>query len=328
MESDHFTLHQYHHVKTKFLGNSLEVSPTGTTFITLKSTGQRFGFEGVWTTVHNIILGRMWVDHYGDTTVQEYGSQRKVLLKFKPCGWFSKGWHEVEGVAHAEDGKAAYQLAGLWNQNCLATLQGAKKGATKVIKKEAKRDRKVQKKEAKERRDKERKNGTTAPLDQEEEESSSEEELVFEDGKPVLLWQNTVKDALSDPYRKWGLSEFTVELLRPYPELPASDARLRPDRIALEQLDYSLAGKEKTALEEAQRERRRQREAKKEEYVPKWFRKGTTPEGAECWSFITDKGESYWDHRALGFPRKDPDFPRDDRKKEEKKEKEEKEEKK
>lgn len=59
--------------------------------MTLKSTGKQYYFDGVWTTVHNLIIGRMWVDHYGDSCVTELGgSKRRVELKFKPCGWFSK----------------------------------------------------------------------------------------------------------------------------------------------------------------------------------------------------------------------------------------------
>lgn len=36
MENEHFIVEQFHHVKTKFLGNSLEIHPTGRTVVTLK----------------------------------------------------------------------------------------------------------------------------------------------------------------------------------------------------------------------------------------------------------------------------------------------------
>ncbi len=60
--------------------------------------------------MHNIIIGKMWVDHHGDMVVREFDSNRRVELKFKPCGWFSKGWHEVEGKLFI-DTKAVYALA-------------------------------------------------------------------------------------------------------------------------------------------------------------------------------------------------------------------------
>lgn len=52
----------------------------------------------------------MWVDHHGDTVIQEVGSNRRVELKFKPCGWFSKGWHEVEGKLY-DDKTALFSIA-------------------------------------------------------------------------------------------------------------------------------------------------------------------------------------------------------------------------
>ena len=49
------------------------------------------------TAVHNIIVGSMWLDHYGDYTVTNKKTGEIAKLNFKPCGWFSKGWHEVTG---------------------------------------------------------------------------------------------------------------------------------------------------------------------------------------------------------------------------------------
>ncbi len=70
-----------------------------------------------------------------------------------------------------------------------------------------------------------------------DDESSSEEEdeaELLEDGKPVLLWTNSIKDSTEEPFKRWGLSEFTVELLKLTPEykaqLPPTDSRLRADR--------------------------------------------------------------------------------------------------
>ena len=43
-----------------------------------------------------------------------------------------------------------------------------------------------------------------------------------------------MKETTLEPYKKWGLTDFTVELLKVTDELkkvlPESDARLRPDR--------------------------------------------------------------------------------------------------
>lgn len=54
-------------------------------------------------------------------------------------------------------------------------------------------------------------------------------------------------------------------------KLLASDSRLRPDRYALEKGDMSKAGAEKSSLEERQRAEKRTREAKGDNFMPRWF---------------------------------------------------------
>ena len=70
--------------------------------------------------------------------------------------------------------------------------------------------------------------------------------------------------------------------LRPY--LPPTDTRLRPDQRAMEDGEYDLAATEKNRVEERQRAKRREREARGEEFVPRWFSKSRDE--------VT--GEEYW----------------------------------
>ncbi|KAK5685103.1 hypothetical protein LTS10_003179 [Elasticomyces elasticus] len=89
----------------------------------------------------------------------------------------------------------------------------------------------------------------------------------------------------------FNLTPFAVTLndipdrLRPF--LAPTDTRLRPDQRAMELGEYDFAAVEKNRVEESQRARRRTREAKGEEFVPKWFQKAKHP--------VT--GEEYWDFR-------------------------------
>lgn len=79
------------------------------------------------------------------------------------------------------------------------------------------------------------------------------------------------------------------------PWLPPTDTRLRPDQRAMEEGEYDLAGDEKHRVEEKQRTARREREAKGEEYNPKWFSR------ARC--SIT--GEEYWAHNGKYWESRD-----------------------
>lgn len=56
----------------------------------------------------------------------------------------------------------------------------------------------------------------------------------------------------------------------------------------MEEGEYDFAADEKHRVEEKQRAVRRDREAKGEEYTPKWFKRATHP--------VT--GEEYWEHNG------------------------------
>ncbi|KAI9701035.1 MAG: hypothetical protein M1836_001704 [Candelina mexicana] len=93
----------------------------------------------------------------------------------------------------------------------------------------------------------------------------------------------------------FNLTPFVVTLnalpekLRPF--LPPTDTRLRPDQRAMEDGEYDFAATEKNRVEEKQRAKRREREAKGEEFEPRWFSRGKhEATGEEYWAF---NGE-YW----------------------------------
>lgn len=78
------------------------------------------------------------------------------------------------------------------------------------------------------------------------------------------------------------------------PLIAPTDSRLRPDQRAMEEGEYDFAAEEKNRVEESQRARRRQRESRGEEFVPRWFKKGKHPvTGEDYWVF----NHEYWDVR-------------------------------
>eukprot|EP01128_Nolandella_sp_AFSM9_P004434 TRINITY_DN1987_c0_g1_i1.p1 TRINITY_DN1987_c0_g1~~TRINITY_DN1987_c0_g1_i1.p1 ORF type:complete len:526 (+),score=175.89 TRINITY_DN1987_c0_g1_i1:55-1578(+) len=326
LENEHFKLEQWHQVKTKFLGNSLEIPPTGKTDMTLKSSGRRYRFTGCATLVQNVIIGRMWVDHYGEMEVIEDGSKRYSKLKFTKCGWFSKGWHEVKGHSYNEEGKEEFLLNAMWNKNFYATqLSGSHKGmgvkkAEKNVAKMLKKNSKMEKKHAKTVKKHVKKGGNADDLNhlsppssasssrsnisatsktsnsEEDEESDIEEVIVpeFEEGVPVNLWSKTVVETKKLPYSKWGLTDFTVDTCKLTDELavslPASDSRFRKDRAALEIGDTKAAGNHKHEMEEAQRARARHRATSGIIYHPRHFKLITDDQGDEHWTSMNN----YW----------------------------------
>ena len=93
------------------------------------------------------------------------------------------------------------------------------------------------------------------------------------------------------------------------PFLAPTDSRLRPDQRAMEEGEYDFAATEKNRVEEGQRARRREREAKGEEFVPRWFKKAKHPvTGEDYWVFNHDywkvreevaDGSRTWDEEGL-----------------------------
>lgn len=79
--------------------------------------------------------------------------------------------------------------------------------------------------------------------------------------------------------------------------LPPTDSRFRPDQRLLEEGNVSGAEASKLQLEQAQRERRIEREKRGLEHRPVWFRRSSEPpadDGLEHWEFAG----TYWEARA------------------------------
>jgi len=291
------TFWQTQEIKTKFAApNGLECRPIGLSHIKLKNSKDHFVWENLQTMVHNLIIGKTWLDHYGDVAVQCKGSKRRAQITFKQCGWFGRGWHDVVGTVYDENDNARFSLSGKWNDAIYVTqlhegYNDLSKKAKKAIVKQAHKERKKDKKEKVKKNKKSAENSEDViPV------SVNEDDFVFEMGKPKLIWSHYYKNRV-EPGRlgdKWYLTEHTCKIIHLTDEmreiLPPTDSRLRPDRIALENGENKKAANEKYKLEEAQRALRKQREAKGIEYKPTYFTK--TEESGE-WVF----NGTYWKER-------------------------------
>lgn len=59
--------------------------------------------------VHNIVIGRTWVDAYGPMTINCHTTGAKCRLDFKPCGWFGYGRYEFEGYVYDKGESASHR---------------------------------------------------------------------------------------------------------------------------------------------------------------------------------------------------------------------------
>jgi len=307
-ESDNFIFYQHELVKTKFTGNSLELQPVGTSHVILKSTNEHFIWNPIKTVAHNVILGKLWVDNYGELEVINLVTGAKAKIEFIQCGWFSKGWHEVNGTVYDHKGNAGFSIFGKWNHSVYAKLlnpsllkefsdddesePSSDAAAETNSSEEDKSSLKKEKKQQKEQEKKEKK---------EKKKMQKEIKLLRKQIKKKLtsqepLWVHTITplEKLDCKYMSdWTshtleLCELTEEMR---PLLPPTDSRLRPDRAALEKSDTKKAGVDKLALEEKQRQEARKRIG---EWVPRYFKKFKDEKGEDSWEYTG----TYWNERA------------------------------
>jgi len=300
--STYFTFYQSQCLKTKFAGNSLDCSVIGSNHVILHETKEHFKWNFVRTAVNNVIVGKMWLDHYGDFEVVNKTTGEVAKLRMKQCGWFSSGWHEVDGDICDVKGTSVIHIHGKWNEAIYGRLVGPQslpespdveslKQGNLLTKKDEKKLEKLLKKEMK-AQEKERK--------KEAKEFKKSIKKKLTSNEP--LWVHTIKplDPSKLPQGSKYMVDWTAHTLQLAEMsenlekiLPPTDSRLRPDRYALEKGDVKKAAQEKHVLEEKQRDERRKREASGKAWTPRYFKLVKDEDGDDFWEY---QG-GYWEER-------------------------------
>ncbi|KAI4368468.1 hypothetical protein MLD38_017024 [Melastoma candidum] len=102
-------------LKGKFWGRSIQLDPVG--ILTLKfEDGEMFQWSKVTTSIYNIILGKIYCDHYG--TMRIRGNKRySCKLKFKEQSIIDRNPHQVHGfVQDNRTGEKVAMLVGKWDE--------------------------------------------------------------------------------------------------------------------------------------------------------------------------------------------------------------------
>ncbi|KAK4748198.1 hypothetical protein SAY87_014784 [Trapa incisa] len=115
-ENEHFSYDVTSKVKTKFLGNSVEIYPLGRSRVHLKKAGVLLDLVPPPTKVNNLIFGRTWFDSPGEMILTNLTTGDKVVLYFQPCGWFGAGRYEVDGYVYNASEEPKILITGKWNE--------------------------------------------------------------------------------------------------------------------------------------------------------------------------------------------------------------------
>ncbi|NXE00627.1 OSBP2 protein, partial [Chaetorhynchus papuensis] len=112
-----WTLWQDITISSKFRGKYLSIMPLGAIHLEFHSSGNHYVWRKVTSTVHNIIVGKLWIDQSGEIEIVNHKSKDKCQLKFTPYSYFSRDVpRKVTGVVSDADGKAHYVMSGTWDE--------------------------------------------------------------------------------------------------------------------------------------------------------------------------------------------------------------------
>ncbi|ETS78529.1 hypothetical protein PFICI_10591 [Pestalotiopsis fici W106-1] len=263
-ESASWSYYGESNVRSKFYGKSFDIAHLGTWCVEIrpKSGGKPdfYSWRKPNSQVVGIITGNPVVDNYGLVEIKNWTTGEVCQLDFKQRGWKASSAYQIAGKILDADGRPRVSIGGRWNSKLYARYTP----------------------------------GYEATVDEPADGGSFHKGNISDTTKAFLIWQanDRPKDIpfnltpfvltfnhIDDSLRKW---------------IAPTDSRHRPDQRAMEDGEYDHAATEKERLENEQRQRRKEREAKGEEYVSPWFTKDKHPiTGEEYWKW----NGKYWQQR-------------------------------
>lgn len=102
---------------SKFRGKYLQIIPLGNAQVEFLKSGNKYSWRKVTTTVHNIIVGKLWVDQHGDMEIIGKGASAGIncQLKYIPYSYFTRdSQRRVKGVV-MDNGNVKWVINGTWD---------------------------------------------------------------------------------------------------------------------------------------------------------------------------------------------------------------------
>ncbi|XP_010875809.2 oxysterol-binding protein 2 [Esox lucius] len=241
-----WTLWQEITIDSKFRGKYISIMPLGCIHLQFHSSGNRYVWGKVTSTVHNIIVGKLWIDQSGDIEIVNHRTKDTCHLKFVPYSYFSRDLpRKVTGVVADSEGTAHYILSGTWDD---------KMESSKIV---------------------ESSRGCGG--------SEGKQKTVYQTLQPKVLWKKYPLPENAENMHFF--SSLALTLNEPEEGVAPTDSRLRPDQRLMEAGLWDEANGHKQRLEEQQRLERRKREAQAaqaleegqdvEGFQPLWFERRT-----------------------------------------------------
>ena len=101
-------------MRSRFKGKYLEVEPLGIAHLEF-SNGNHYTWRKVKTVVHNIVIGKLWIDQHGEMEVINHFTGDKCHMKFEPYSYFGGIAKKVTGTIINRNEKVEWVLNGTWD---------------------------------------------------------------------------------------------------------------------------------------------------------------------------------------------------------------------
>jgi hypothetical protein len=108
---------------------TLKAIPIGFQHIVLKNRNEHYLIGRPTTTVNNLIMGTMYLEHVGTMTVKNCANGMECPVDFKAAGWGNAGKHEINGKV-LKDKKELGTMKGKWSEELTYRLPGQKVDST------------------------------------------------------------------------------------------------------------------------------------------------------------------------------------------------------
>jgi len=102
-------------MRSKFKGKYLEIEPIGITHLEFSKSGNHYTWRKVKTIVHNIVIGKLWIDNCGEMELINHTTNDKCYMKFEPYSYFGGTPKKVTGTINSTSGKVEWVLNGTWD---------------------------------------------------------------------------------------------------------------------------------------------------------------------------------------------------------------------
>lgn len=299
-------------------GKSVEIKPEGRLTVKLLRHGESYSWTNVNCCVHNVIVGQLWFEQYGTMEIIGHTTGLRATIHFKSAGTTGRDLHRLEGfVSDSQKTKLRF-LYGKWTEyfksanmadyedykranwskltiddqfeagsnSAQSSSPGGSPSQTpkKMVSKLNMLTRSFT-------------SGSNKVLSGTDSVDNGDipknDPTSIEISNCTLLWEVVPRPEYSSQYYHFTLFSMGLNQLNEDLEkvLPPTDCRFRPDIRMLEEGDIDGAASEKNRLEEKQREARKHRKRKRENWESMWFELGQHPDThEEIWLF---KG-NYW----------------------------------